>query len=559
MKPSRRRFLETGALAGAALGLARPGSARLAAARRAGARLRRPGSTKPMRWAQLTLVEDDPVKFDVGFWLDYFRAHALGRRLPERRRLRRLLPDAGSLPSPQRLARRAGRLRRARRRLPQARDGRRRAHRPARDLRRRAGRASRLDRGRRRRAAAPALGLARDVGDLRPRPLQLRVHDRGDAGDRLALPGGRHLHQPLDGLRHVLLPALRRRTSARRPARSCRGSRRPKPRPAQPDYLLWRQQRALRAVAALGRRGAQDQPRRLRHPQHRRRRHEPARHEEIGERAAMMVADRQARSGLQPPWAIGMNAKEYRATLGRKPVVGPLQRRRRGGLPLEGLGAERRTRSGCGSPTSSPTACGPWFSKFAGTLHDPRWLKPVEEIYVWCHGAERYLRNERPLARVGPRLLAADRLVLRRRARRASGSRIPRSAGTRRSSRRASRSRWCTTGCSTPRSLAPLADADPAERRGALGRAVRAAARLRARAAAGSWRRPRRRSATSRAPRATTSAWPISSAPRSCADVPGPVRNAYLRLEHETRRGPPAARGPRGRPAHHPRRLARST
>jgi hypothetical protein len=42
----------------------------------------------------------------------------------------------------------------------------------------------------------------------------------------------------------------------------------------------------------------------------------------------------------------------------------------------------------------------PWFTKFAGSINDPRWLKPVEEIYTWCHGAEPYLRNERPLARV---------------------------------------------------------------------------------------------------------------------------------------------------------------
>src|SRR5215510_7930724 len=28
---------------------------------------------KPMRWAQLTLVEDDPGKFDIEFWLDYFK------------------------------------------------------------------------------------------------------------------------------------------------------------------------------------------------------------------------------------------------------------------------------------------------------------------------------------------------------------------------------------------------------------------------------------------------------------------------------------------------------
>jgi hypothetical protein len=26
-----------------------------------------------MRWAQLTLVEDDPGRFDHSFWLDYFR------------------------------------------------------------------------------------------------------------------------------------------------------------------------------------------------------------------------------------------------------------------------------------------------------------------------------------------------------------------------------------------------------------------------------------------------------------------------------------------------------
>src|SRR3954468_1281461 len=28
---------------------------------------------RPMRWAQLTLVEDDPGKYDLAFWLDYFK------------------------------------------------------------------------------------------------------------------------------------------------------------------------------------------------------------------------------------------------------------------------------------------------------------------------------------------------------------------------------------------------------------------------------------------------------------------------------------------------------
>lgn len=42
----------------------------------------------------------------------------------------------------------------------------------------------------------------------------------------------------------------------------------------------------------------------------------------------------------------------------------------------------------------------PWFTKFAGSVHDRRWLKTVKDIYDRHHGAEHYLRNERPLARV---------------------------------------------------------------------------------------------------------------------------------------------------------------
>jgi Beta-galactosidase trimerisation domain len=42
----------------------------------------------------------------------------------------------------------------------------------------------------------------------------------------------------------------------------------------------------------------------------------------------------------------------------------------------------------------------PWFTKFSGTLRDERWLKPVEQIYQRYAKWEKYLRNERPLARV---------------------------------------------------------------------------------------------------------------------------------------------------------------
>jgi phage-related protein len=42
----------------------------------------------------------------------------------------------------------------------------------------------------------------------------------------------------------------------------------------------------------------------------------------------------------------------------------------------------------------------PWFVKFSGTIHDRRWMKPVEEFYTWHHSAEQYLRDQEPVARV---------------------------------------------------------------------------------------------------------------------------------------------------------------
>jgi hypothetical protein len=42
----------------------------------------------------------------------------------------------------------------------------------------------------------------------------------------------------------------------------------------------------------------------------------------IGELAPTLIADRQARRGLTAPWANGKHAKEFRATMGRKPIVG---------------------------------------------------------------------------------------------------------------------------------------------------------------------------------------------------------------------------------------------
>ena len=121
---------------------------------------------------------------------------------------------------------------------------------------------------------------------------------------------------------------------------------------------------------------------------------------ELTGRAPMLVADRQGRSGLAEPWLIGKAAKEYRAVVGQKPVIG-----------LFGVGLEERYRWK-DSVTSSTeiriwvfdaiaNGMRPWCSKFSGTLHDERWLAGVEDIFVWAEKNESYLTHERPLARVG--------------------------------------------------------------------------------------------------------------------------------------------------------------
>jgi hypothetical protein len=120
----------------------------------------------------------------------------------------------------------------------------------------------------------------------------------------------------------------------------------------------------------------------------------------IGELAPTLIADRQARRGLTAPWANGKNGKEFRATMGRKPIVG-----------IFSVGVEEpyRWKDSVQSEAeirlwvADGVANGlqPWFTKFSGVLHDERWLGPVERAYQRLARWEKYLRNEYPLARVG--------------------------------------------------------------------------------------------------------------------------------------------------------------
>jgi hypothetical protein len=119
----------------------------------------------------------------------------------------------------------------------------------------------------------------------------------------------------------------------------------------------------------------------------------------VGEMAPTLIADRQARRGLMPPWMNGKNGKEYRAALGRKAIVG---------IFSVGLEEPYRWKDSVQSGdeirlwVADGIAQGlrPWFTKFNAKPVDRRWLPVVEELYSWHHKNEKYLRNERSLARV---------------------------------------------------------------------------------------------------------------------------------------------------------------
>ena len=120
----------------------------------------------------------------------------------------------------------------------------------------------------------------------------------------------------------------------------------------------------------------------------------------VGELAPTLFADRQGRAGLMPPWANGKNGKEYRAALGQKAIVG-----------IFSMGLEDKYRWKDSVQSDDEIRLWvvdgiahdlrPWFTKFDCKVIDPRWMPVVEGLYVWHKQHEAYLRNVRPIARVG--------------------------------------------------------------------------------------------------------------------------------------------------------------
>lgn len=119
-----------------------------------------------------------------------------------------------------------------------------------------------------------------------------------------------------------------------------------------------------------------------------------------GQLSDIVFTDHQARSGVTMPWSNGRVAKELRASIGMKPL---------GGIFSVGFEEQYRWKDSVQTEAeirvwvAEGTANGmrPWFTKFSGVLYDKRWLDIVDKIYQVHYKSESYLRNVAPMARVG--------------------------------------------------------------------------------------------------------------------------------------------------------------
>jgi hypothetical protein len=394
MPSSRRDFLKTSALAGGAVVLGQT-SWRSGAA---DSRIAAPSWVdKPMRWAQLTLVEDDPGKFDPQFWLDYFKrtksdAVCLSAggcvayyptKIPLHHRSE-WLGDTDPFGDLVAGCRKLGMVVIARTDPHATYDDVQAAHPDW--------VAVGSDGKPRRHWASPEMWVTCGLG---PYNFQFMTDVKREIMSRYRVDG--IFINRWDGSGMCYCNHCRKNfkdaTGLELP-RSAAGKD-----PSSRAYLRWRQNRLFalwqlwdREVRGInpdscvipntggGATSSLDMAR-------------------IGALAPTLIADRQARRGVTAPWANGKHAKEFRATMGRKPIVGIFS------VGLEepyrwkdSVQNDEEFRLWAADGVANDLR--PWFTKFSGTLRDERWLKPVEDMYRRYARWEKYLRNERPLARV---------------------------------------------------------------------------------------------------------------------------------------------------------------
>ena len=395
---TRRQFLKTTTVAGAAVTLAKF-TPRLFAA---GAQPASPAPTpswvdKPMRWAQLTLVEDDPGKFDPAFWLDYFKRtksdavclsgggcvayyptqilfHHRSQWLGDRDVLGELVAGCRKL----------GMVVIART-DPHATYDDVQAEHPD-------WIAITADGQPRRHWASPEMWVTCGLG---PYNFEFMTEVKKEIMSRYKVDGIFINRWDGSGMCYC--------QHCRKNFKDSSGFDLPRTNnpqdPARRAYILWRQQRLFDLWQLWDQAVRQINPDSCVIPNTGGGATSSLDMKKIGELAPTLMADRQARSGLMAPWAIGKNAKEYRAALGMKPIVG---------IFSIGLEEPERWKDSVQNGAeiqlwvADLVANGmrPWFTKFGGVLHDERWLEPVENTYRRLAGWEKYLRNERPLARV---------------------------------------------------------------------------------------------------------------------------------------------------------------
>ena len=396
---TRRQFLKTTTVAGAAVTLARFTPRLFAAEQQPALPAPTPSwADKPMRWAQLTLVEDDPGKFSLPFWLDYFKrtksdAVCLSgggcvayypTQIPFHHRSR-WLGDRDVL----------GELVTGCRKLGMTIIVRTDSHATYNDVQ--AAHpdwiAVTADGQPRRHWVMPDMWVTCGLGPYNfefmtavKKEIMSRYKVDGIFINRWDGSGMCYCEHCVKNFKDATGFELPRTNNSQDPARHA--------------YILWRQQRLFDLWQTWDHAVREINPDSCVIPNTGGGATSSLDMKKIGEFAPTLMADRQARHGLMTPWAIGMNAKEYRAAMGMKPIVG-----------IFSVGVEEQYRWK-DSVQSGPeiqlwvadlvaNGMRPWFTKFGGVLHDERWLKPVEDIYRRLAGWENYLRNERPLSRVG--------------------------------------------------------------------------------------------------------------------------------------------------------------
>ena len=357
-----------------------------------------PWFDRPMRWAQLTLVEDDPGKYDLTFWLDYFRrTHSDAACLsaggcvayyPTKIPLHYKTPWMGAGDP-------FGDLVAGCRKLNMVVVARTDPHAVHQDVfdAHPDWIAVEADGKKRRHWASPDLWVTCALGPYNfefmtqvTREIVSLYHVDGIFSNRWAGSGMCYCEHCQENFRKASGMDLPRTSNPHDPSRRA--------------YIAWRQQRLFDLWHLWDNEIRQINPGACYIPNSGGGALADLDMKTIGETAPILFADRQARSGLAAPWANGKNGKEYRSTMGRKPI---------GGIFSVGVEETYRWKDSVQSAAEVrlwaldgiANGLRPWFTKFSGTLHDRRWLRPVEDVYTWHFRNERYLRNERPLARVG--------------------------------------------------------------------------------------------------------------------------------------------------------------